>query len=138
MLFALSALLFSVIAVKATAVEHPGVLHEGDNCTRCHLDKTRGKSVHSVMRVSCTVCHLTQTQGDLTTLNLMMPKEKICFACHEHSLKLQRHTVKGTCLACHDAHRSDRPMLLVDQLVTPAKPARPKPSVHHDSNHNHL
>ena len=24
-----------------------------------------------------------QTQGDLTTLNLVMPKDKICFACHQ-------------------------------------------------------
>ena len=50
----------------------------------------------------------------MTTLNLAMPKEQICFACHEKSAALQHHVpaAKGTCLDCHDAHSSDQRMLL--------------------------
>ena len=104
-----------VAAMPASAVEHPGVLPKDPDCASCHADKTSGKSVHSAMATSCTVCHLTNTQGDMTTVNLAMPKAQICFACHERSVELQQHSPvvkKGTCLDCHDAHSSDRRMLL--------------------------
>jgi predicted CXXCH cytochrome family protein len=101
-------------AVENPGVEHPGVLHKNDNCSSCHRDKTRGKSVHSAMAVACTVCHLARTQGDMTTLTLDMPKEQICFACHEKFMLLRDHSpvVKGLCIDCHDAHSSNRRMLL--------------------------
>jgi len=110
-------LLLLTTAMPAAAVEHPGVLHQDDNCSSCHADKTTGKSVHSAMAMSCTACHLAQTQGDMTTLTLTMPKEQICFACHEKAKESQLHSpsVKGECLDCHDSHRSNRPMLLREQ-----------------------
>jgi len=113
-LSALVVLLLLVGAGGAAAVEHPGVLHENDDCSFCHASKTMGKSVHSAMASPCTICHLAQTQGDLTTLNLIMPKEQICFACHEKSAELRQHTpaVQGRCVECHDSHSSARRMLL--------------------------
>jgi predicted CXXCH cytochrome family protein len=107
-------LLALAAAMHASVVEHPGVLHRDDACSSCHADKTRGKSVHSVIAISCTVCHLAETQGDMTTLSLIMSKEQICFACHENSVALRRHsrTTNRICLDCHDAHNSNRPMLL--------------------------
>ena len=106
-----------VILLLPTAlmgVEHPGVVPKDAECTSCHTSKVRGKSVHSVMATSCDVCHVTQTQGDMTIVNLSMPKQKICFACHQESAALREHvpTVKGQCLDCHDAHSSDQKMLL--------------------------
>ena len=70
--------------------------------------------MHSAMSTSCTVCHVAKTQGDMTTLKLAMPKEQICFACHEKSSELKQHStaIKGSCLDCHDAHSSDQRMLL--------------------------
>ena len=70
--------------------------------------------MHSAMATSCAVCHVTKTQGDMTSISLAMPKTQICFACHEKSVELQRHspTIKDTCLTCHDAHSSNRRMLL--------------------------
>jgi len=69
--------------------------------------------------LSCTVCHLTQTESDMTTMTLAMPKEKICFACHEKSAALQQHSkaVKGQCLDCHDTHSSSRQSLLREQIA---------------------
>jgi predicted CXXCH cytochrome family protein len=100
--------------VENRGVEHPGVVHQDDNCSSCHPDKTLGKSVHSAMALSCTVCHLAQTQGDMTILTLPMPKAKICSACHEEGMFLRQHSrvSKGLCLDCHDAHSSNRRMLL--------------------------
>jgi predicted CXXCH cytochrome family protein len=110
----ITSLLLVMAAMPASAVEHPGVLHKDDICTSCHADKTIGKSVHSAMTIACTVCHLAQTQGDMTTLNLLMPKEQVCFACHEKSEAVQQHPpgAKGLCVDCHDSHSSDRKMLL--------------------------
>jgi len=112
-LFCLSLLLLPLAALAGT-IEHPGILHKEDNCSSCHADKTRGKSVHSAMEVPCTVCHLAQTQGDMTTLQLSLPKEEICFSCHEKSMLLRKHSprVKVLCVDCHDAHSSNRRMLL--------------------------
>jgi len=96
------------------SVEHPGSVHSDDNCSSCHADKARGESVHSAMALSCNVCHLAQTQGDMTTLTLLMPKPKICFACHEQTLSVRQHrpVAQGLCLGCHDAHSSNQRMLL--------------------------
>jgi predicted CXXCH cytochrome family protein len=109
-----ASLLFLLLALPAWGVEHPGVIPVGVECASCHAKKVTGKSVHSAMSTQCTVCHVTRTQGDMTTLSLAMPKELICFACHEKSAQLQQHVpvVKGQCVDCHDAHSSDQRMLL--------------------------
>jgi predicted CXXCH cytochrome family protein len=106
--------LLLLAAMQASAVEHPGILPKDANCSTCHADKTSGKSVHSAMAISCTVCHLIKTEGDMTTMDLAMPREQICFACHEKSAELQQHSpiVKGQCVDCHDTHSSVRRLLL--------------------------
>jgi predicted CXXCH cytochrome family protein len=111
-------LLVLVATIQASTIEHPGILPKDANCSSCHANKTKGKSVHSAMAIPCTVCHLTETQGDMTTLNLVMPKEKICFACHEKSAPLPRHSrgAKAPCVECHDSHSSSRPALLREQV----------------------
>ena len=113
-----SLLLLLVPAVQASFFEHPGIIPKDANCSTCHANKTKGKSVHSAMQLSCTVCHLVRTEGDMTTLNLAWPKEKICSACHEGSVQLQRHSqvVKGQCVDCHDTHSSSRRSLLREQV----------------------
>jgi predicted CXXCH cytochrome family protein len=109
-----SPLLLLLTGVLCWGVEHPGVVPADVDCASCHAKKISGKSVHSAMSSPCTVCHVTRTQGDMTTLSLAMSKELICFACHEKAAELRQHVpvVKASCLDCHDAHSSDRPMLL--------------------------
>ena len=114
-------LLLLVLWLPAFGVEHPGTIGNAA-CTSCHAAKLTGKSVHSAMATSCSVCHVMQTQGDLTTVNLAAPKERICFSCHEKAESLRRHrqAAKGQCVDCHDAHSSDREMLLrIAQAVPP-------------------
>jgi predicted CXXCH cytochrome family protein len=116
-----SLLLLLATATAAAATEHPGVLANDADCSSCHAKKVSGKSVHSAMATACTVCHVAMTQGDMTTMSLAMPKEKICFACHEQSAALRQHVpgVKGQCVECHDAHSSDRRMLLIGAAGRP-------------------
>ena len=114
--------LLLLIAGSAGAVEHPGVVSTNVECASCHASKVTGKFVHSAMGTSCTVCHVTATQGDMTTVSLSMPKEKICSACHTESATLRQHvpSVKGSCVDCHDAHSSSRRMLLRELAVLSA------------------
>lgn len=106
-----------LLVAPALAVEHPGTLHDTDTCSSCHASKSTGKSVHSAMSLSCTVCHVAQTRGDMTTVTLLMPKDKICSACHDTNAELRKHQtkVKGFCLECHDAHSSNRKLLLREE-----------------------
>jgi predicted CXXCH cytochrome family protein len=117
--------------MQASVIEHPGIISWDANCSSCHANKTRGKSVHSAMLLSCTVCHLAQTEADMTTLNLAWPKEKICSACHQESVELQRHlpVVKGQCVDCHDTHSSSRRSLLREQADVPALSSRRTPRI---------
>lgn len=110
-------LTFLLAPIPSPAVEHPGILHSGDDCSSCHARQTSGKSVHSATTISCTVCHLVQTRGDMTVINLMMPKEAICFACHERSEASRQHkpAVNESCLDCHDSHSSEQRLLLREQ-----------------------
>ena len=112
------ALCLILLAVpRAAAAEHPGILDRQDTCSTCHADKFKGKSVHSALSIPCTVCHVAQTRGDMTTMDLLMPKEQICFACHAKSSESQDHKppVKGVCVNCHDSHSSNRRALLREQ-----------------------
>lgn len=104
-------------APRALAVEHPGALEKDAECSTCHAQKMMGRSVHSAMTSPCSVCHVTSTQGDMTTVSLSMPKNKICYACHEESAALRQHApaLKGSCVDCHDAHSSERRMLLREE-----------------------
>ena len=112
-------LLLLVVAAPAAPVEHPGILPKNAVCSSCHADKIQGKSVHSAMALLCTVCHLIETKGDMTTLNLFVPKGTICFACHEQSAPLALHSsgagAKAQCVECHDSHSSSRPALLREE-----------------------
>ena len=123
--FSLFALLLLMGGIASGgAVEHPGVIPKQGECITCHATKVRGTSVHSVMASSCEVCHLTQTRGDMTLVMLSMPKQRICFACHQESAALRQHVspAKGLCVDCHDAHSSERKMLLrVEALSTASK-----------------
>ena len=107
------------VSVVEHPIEHPGVVPKDADCSSCHVNKTKGKSVHAAMEIPCTVCHLAQTEGDMTILNLAAPKEKICFGCHEKSAQLRRHkpTAKVGCVDCHDSHSSPRRSLLREHTV---------------------
>ena len=108
----------------AGTIEHPGTLDKDAECSSCHVKKITGKSVHSAMATPCTVCHVAKTQGDMTTLSLLMPKNQICYACHERPTAFRDHIppVKGNCAECHDAHSSERQMLLREADVLPTGP----------------
>lgn len=103
-----------LVCSTSAAVEHPGIVSKDAECSSCHANKLIGKSVHSAMATTCAVCHVAATQGDMMTVRLSMPKEKICSACHDEPAAMRQHVpaVKGSCVDCHDAHSSDGKMLL--------------------------
>ena len=96
------------------AAEHPVKLEKDADCATCHEDKTTGKAVHSAIAMGCTTCHEIKTEGDTTTVNLVSPKQELCFTCHEKSQEKVLHGpyAQGLCTACHDPHTSDFPKQL--------------------------
>lgn len=112
-------LLCMLTASHCWAVEHPGTIPKDAECSSCHAKKITGRSVHSAMASPCTICHVTMTQGDMTSISLLMPKNKICYACHAESAALRQHVpeTKLQCLECHDAHSSNARMLLRAEAV---------------------
>jgi predicted CXXCH cytochrome family protein len=61
----------------------------------------------------CAACH------DPNTNALLLPRDKLCFKCHEVRTGRRQHGpfASGGCLVCHDPHRSSSQYL----LVAPAK-----------------
>jgi len=111
------ALLFFVRSAPAQTpapiAEHQGLQATSD-CSRCHANKTTGKSVHTAMELGCARCHQVVTEGKSTNIRLAMPKVQLCLACHLKSSDEILHDpyVKGRCTSCHDAHSSDYPVHL--------------------------
>lgn len=110
---------------RAFAVEHPTAISMNADCSTCHAQKTHARFVHPAMELPCTFCHVMRGEGDMILVNLMMPKEQICFACHENGALPRKHSqnAKGKCLDCHDIHSSDRSMLLRELSATISRKA---------------
>lgn len=107
--------LFTVLALfclRLPAAEHPVPLEknvDAAKCLECHDDKAKGKHVHSAIAMGCTTCHEVKVEKDTTTVNLISPKEELCFTCHEKSAETTQHGpyARGNCVLCHDPHVSD-------------------------------
>ena len=59
----------------------------------------------------CSACH------DPNTNALLLPKNKLCFKCHEVPTKTRRQhgpVASGGCLVCHEPHSGSSEALLVD------------------------
>ncbi len=118
---AIVSLLLLVFArgMHAQAVEH-NALRPDANCSSCHGDKTNGKVVHSAMALGCAVCHRVIADAETASVDLTMPKEQLCFTCHQKSGEEYQHLpyAKGLCVSCHDPHSSNYPMHLRAEVNT--------------------
>jgi predicted CXXCH cytochrome family protein len=106
-------LLLFACAVRVNAGEHPVALEKNTDaakCLECHEDKGKGTHVHSAIAMGCTTCHEVKVVNkETTSVDLISPKEEICFTCHEKSKEANLHGPyeKGNCVACHDPHVSE-------------------------------
>lgn len=100
-------------AVRVQAGENPVPLEknvDAAKCLECHEDKTKGPHVHSAISTGCTTCHEVKVvDKDTTNVDLIAPKEELCFTCHEKAKNPTLHGPyeKGGCVYCHDPHVSD-------------------------------
>lgn len=103
------------LALTAPAAEHPVPLEKDADCATCHEDKTKGKAVHTAIPMGCATCHEVKTENEVTTVNLISPKQELCLTCHagmtEEPVK-HGPAAKGNCSTCHDPHVSDFPKQL--------------------------
>ena len=121
-----------VLATSLTASNHPPVTGRNANCALCHADMTQGTSVHSQGELACGLCHSSEADGTSVRMLLTLPKEQLCFACHERTAMQQHVSSSGNtdCLGCHDAHRSARAMLLRRNVATDYAQPDPKDPLH--------
>ena len=101
--------------VPTFATDHPA-LPAGSNCLSCHAEKTKGQSVHFDFTQACTVCHAVTVADGKISITLVLPKEKICYTCHEKAAMDKVSFMKGECVSCHDPHNSERLHLLLANL----------------------
>lgn len=102
----------SVPALRLAADDHPVRLEKNvdtPQCLECHEEKSKGPHVHSAIQAGCTACHEVKTDKDNTSVDLVAPKEELCFTCHEKSKESTLHGpyAKGGCVLCHDPHVSN-------------------------------
>lgn len=104
---------FAVISTsRLSADEHPVPLEKNTDaakCLECHEDRTKGAHVHTAIAMGCTTCHEVKVEKDTTNVDLIAPKEELCFTCHEKSKETALHGPydKGSCVICHDPHVSE-------------------------------
>jgi len=108
-------LLGMLLAQPMAAVQHPVPLAantDSAKCLECHEDKTKGKSVHSAIKMGCLSCHEVRVNKDATHVTLIKATPSaLCFTCHADQNPAG---AKGRvhppgvrdCLKCHDPHAS--------------------------------
>ena len=115
--------LLSVVFVRPLiAAKHPVPLDpkvDAAKCLECHEDKTKGKTVHSAIKMGCLSCHEVRVSKDATRVKLITATPAaLCFTCHKDkdpsSLTGKIHPPQvRDCLKCHDPHKSESQALLL-------------------------
>jgi predicted CXXCH cytochrome family protein len=100
-----------VAAINARAAEHPVPLEtkiDSAKCLECHDDKNKAPHVHSAIDLGCDMCHEVKNEKDVTNVNLVAPRNELCFTCHEKAKGTLEHGPykEGKCVLCHDPHAS--------------------------------
>ena len=117
-------LLGFMVATPALAVDHPGIPNSSE-CLSCHAEKAKGQSVHFDFKHACAVCHVVNVAEGKTSVTLALPKEQICYSCHEKAAMDQVPYMKGECVSCHDPHNSERLFLLRPSAPVPKAESKP-------------
>jgi len=106
-------LILLVLVRPVIAAKHPVPLAanvDAAKCLECHADKTKGKAVHSAMKMGCLSCHEVRVSKDSTHVKLTTATPSgLCFTCHADKNpsdimgKIHSPGVRD-CLKCHDPH----------------------------------
>ncbi len=113
----------AVLVSTAFAGKHPVPLEpnvDGAKCLECHVDKTKGKSVHTAISMGCLSCHEVRViksrdkrREDVTRVKLIKATPTAqCITCHDAKKTSSGNSkvhapVTRNCLTCHDPHVSD-------------------------------
>lgn len=98
----------------STPVLHPVPLAanaDTKTCMECHSSLKEEKYVHSALEMGCTACHEVKNVKGGTEVNLLQPKDVLCFMCHTKSSDPVQHQpyAEGACVVCHSPHSSNFP-----------------------------
>ncbi|MCK5065891.1 MAG: hypothetical protein KAR16_00570 [Bacteroidales bacterium] len=103
-----------------SGAESVAVTDQTLDCIECHGNLVKNEVMHYPAEDACDNCHestgASHPSEDSLGFKLMDRPPALCFYCHEEgSERAHPHqpVVKGNCLACHDAHGSTQPSLLL-------------------------
>ena len=79
--------LFVALFVSGSwARNHPVPLDaktDSAKCVECHVEKTKGKAVHSAIATGCLSCHEVRVNKDVTRVKLITATPvALCITCH--------------------------------------------------------
>ena len=127
------ALLFVFVGVlvpQLWAGKHPVPLEaktDGAKCAECHVEKTKGKAVHSAIATGCLSCHEVRVNKDVTRVKLTTTTPvALCLTCHADKkaadIKGKVHSPAARdCLKCHDPHTSENKNQLLKATIGTTK-----------------
>ena len=115
--------------VAALAVMGFGVTQayaEDVDCSMCHPDLAKKKTVHAAVSMGCTGCHTSLNVGDVphkvtgkVPKGLSAAQPDLCYGCHDKGMfsKKNVHAALAMgCTSCHNPHSTDTQKLLVADM----------------------
>jgi len=123
-------LLLVLFGTPAFAAKHPVPLDKNTDsakCIECHVDKSKGKAVHTAIVTGCMSCHEVRVSKDVTHVKLITTTVSgLCLNCHGDKNAAE---IKGTvhspavrdCIKCHDPHTSENKNQLIKATSGDAK-----------------
>ncbi len=99
---------------------------ESVDCSMCHPDLDKKKTVHAAIGMGCVTCHASLNVADVPhkvtgkiPKGLSAAQPDICYGCHDKSIFLKKNVHAALmmgCTTCHNPHSADAQKLLVSDM----------------------
>jgi predicted CXXCH cytochrome family protein len=121
-----------------------GAYAEDVDCSMCHPDLARKKTVHAAVNMGCPTCHANLNAAQMphkvtgkVPKGLSTGQPELCYGCHDKGIFIKKSVHKALgmgCTTCHNPHSTDTPKLLVADLPGLCFTCHTKASVMKNSN----
>ncbi len=120
----LHVLAFRLITVAAVLIlGSTGTYAEDVDCSMCHPDLAKKKTVHAAVSMGCTGCHTSLNVAEVPhkvtgkfPKGLSAEQPDLCYGCHDKGIFTKKNVHAALamgCTSCHNPHSSDNQKLLL-------------------------
>ncbi len=99
---------------------------EDVDCSMCHPDLAKKKTVHAAVSMGCTGCHTSLNVAEMPhkvtgkfPKGLSAEQPDLCYGCHDKGIFMKKNVHAALamgCTSCHNPHSTDTPKLLVADM----------------------